>query len=46
MIAPGPESKLGQLYKADSKMKQKSLELHQDRVEEVRLDCLALKIME
>ncbi len=45
IIALGPESELGQLYGAGSKIKQKSLELHQDRVEETRLDCLALEIV-
>ncbi len=29
-----------------SRVEQKSLELHQDRMEEARLDCLALEIVE
>ena len=45
MIIPRPEFKLGKLYEAGSKMKQKSLELYQNRVEEARLDCLALEIV-
>ncbi len=46
MIAPGPEYELGRLYKTGSRMEQKSLELHQDRIDEARLDCLALEIVE
>lgn len=46
MIALKPESKLEQLYKAGSRMEQKSSELHQDRVEKARLGCLTLKIVE
>lgn len=43
---PGPKSELGHLYRVGSKIEQKALELHQDRVEEARLDCLAMEIVE
>lgn len=46
VIILGSESKLGQLYKTGLKMEQKALELHQDHVEEARLDCLAMEIVE
>lgn len=46
VIIPEPESELGQLYEVGSRIEQKSLEPHQDRIEEIRLDCLALEIME
>lgn len=46
IIVPGPEFELGCLYRAGSRMKRKALELHQDRVEEARLDCLAMEIVE
>lgn len=46
MITSGPDSKLGQLDEKGSRIKQKFLELHQDRMEEIRLDYLALEIVE
>lgn len=45
MIALGPESELGRLYRAGSRIEQKSLKLYQDQVEEARLDWLALEIV-
>lgn len=46
VIALRHKSKLRRLYGMGSKIEQKFLELHQDRVEETRLDCLALEIVE
>lgn len=45
VIASGGESGLGRLYGAGSRMERKALELHQDHVEEARLDCLAMEIV-
>lgn len=46
VIALGAESELGRLYRAESKMKRKALKLHQDCVEEARLDALAMEIVQ
>ncbi len=46
MITSEPKFKLRRLYGAGSRIEQKSLKLHQDWVEEARLDCLALEIVE
>lgn len=46
VIALVGEYGLGRLYKAGSRIKQKALELHQDCVEEARLDCLVIEIVE
>lgn len=46
VIILGGKSGLGYLYEVRLKMDQKALKLHQDRVEEARLDCLLMEIVE
>lgn len=46
IIISRDEYKLGCLYKARSKIKQKTLKLHQDCVEEIRLDYLVIENVE
>ncbi len=45
VIASSSESKLGRLNSAGSRLERKALELHQDRVEETRLDYLVMEII-
>lgn len=46
VITLGDKSGFGYLYEVMLKMEQKALKLYQDRVEEARLDCLLMEIVE